>query len=122
MRLSRNRLIGIGAAALLIGAALVPLIATSDYHYDRGLWAVLAVVIGWSFAGVGLFAWYRRPDNLVGPLMVATAFAWYLGIFGHVDVALLFSLGMLFDSLFVVTCSRIHTRLDARHVRRTCSS
>jgi signal transduction histidine kinase len=103
MRLSRTTLIGIGLAALLIGAALAPLIATSDYHDDRGLWVALDVVIGWSFAGVGLFAWYRRPDNLVGPLMVATAFAWYLGILEHVDSDLLFSLGILFDSLFVVT-------------------
>jgi signal transduction histidine kinase len=103
MRLSRARLWGIGAAALLIGAALAPLVATADFESERGLWAALTVVIGGSFAGVGLFAWYRRPDNMVGPLMVATAVAWYLGILERTDVSPLFTLGILFDSLFVVT-------------------
>ena len=28
-------------------------------------------VIGWSFIGTGLFAWWRRPDNRSGALMVA---------------------------------------------------
>ena len=78
MRLSRTRLWGIGLAAALTGAALVPLIATADFTDDRELWIALTLVIGYGFAGVGLFAWYRRPDNPVGALMVVTAFAWYI--------------------------------------------
>ncbi len=35
MRLSRTRLWGIGLAAALVGAALVPLIATADFTEDR---------------------------------------------------------------------------------------
>jgi signal transduction histidine kinase len=103
MRLSRTRLLAIGAAALVTGIVLAPLVATADFHEDRGLWVALDLVIGWAFAGVGLFAWYRRPDNPTGPLMVATAFAWYFEIAGHTDTSLLFTLGILFDSLFVVT-------------------
>lgn len=103
MRLTRTRLWGIGAAALLTGAALAPLVLTADFRSDRGLWMVLDLVIGWAFAGVGLFAWYRRPDNLTGPLMVATAFAWYVSIFERTEPALLFSLGIVLENLFVVT-------------------
>ena len=44
----------------------MPLIATADFADDRGLWIALDLVIGYGFAGVGLFAWYRRPDNAVG--------------------------------------------------------
>jgi signal transduction histidine kinase len=103
MRLTRGRLWGIGTAAVLTGAALVPLVATADWIGDRGLWVALDLVIGYGFAGVGLFAWYRRPDNPVGALMVLTAFAWYIAIAERTDVSLFFSLGILFENLFVVT-------------------
>ncbi|MGH3064946.1 MAG: hypothetical protein ACRDOF_01470, partial [Gaiellaceae bacterium] len=33
------------------------------------------VVAAWSFLMAGLIAWLRRPDNRLGPLMVATCFA-----------------------------------------------
>ena len=32
--------------------------------------------ITWSFVGTGLFAWWRRPENRVGPLMIAVGFSW----------------------------------------------
>jgi hypothetical protein len=37
MKLSRGRLWGIGAAAALTGAALVPLIATAEVAGDHGI-------------------------------------------------------------------------------------
>jgi hypothetical protein len=30
---------------------------------------VLSVLVGWAFAGSGLYAWGRRPENRLGPLM-----------------------------------------------------
>jgi hypothetical protein len=53
----------------------VPLLATSDPLSDHALWIELDLLIGAGFTAVGLFAWYRRPDNRVRTLMVATAFA-----------------------------------------------
>ena len=119
MRLTRARLWVIGVAAAAVGIALVPLIATAESSGDHGLWIALTLVIGYGFAGVGLFAWYRRPDNLVGPLMVVTAFAWYLSIFERLDPPLLFSLGILLENLFVVTAVHLilafpSGRLDSR--------
>ncbi len=35
-------------------------------------------MVGWSFIGTGLFAWWRRPENRTGALMTATGFAWFL--------------------------------------------
>src|SRR5262245_52861810 len=103
IQLTRARLLGIGLAAALVGAALVPLIATADFAGDHELWIFLDLVIGYSFAGVGLFAWYRRPDNPVGALMVLTAFAWYISVFERTAPALLFSIGLVLENLFVVT-------------------
>jgi len=107
MRLTRARLWGVGLAAAVTGLALVPLIGESQTNDDRGLWIALTLVIGFGFAGVGLFAWYRRPDNPVGVLMVATAFAWYLAMLERTDAPLLFSLGILLENLFVVTAIHV---------------
>ena len=37
--------------------------------------AIATVVAAWSFLVAGLVAWLRRPNNRLGPLMVATCFA-----------------------------------------------
>ena len=37
---------------------------------------VFGPLIGWSFIGTGLFAWYRRPENNFGALMAAVGFTW----------------------------------------------
>jgi signal transduction histidine kinase len=92
--------LAIGAIAVLVGQTWMLL---ADYDGDPTLWLVLDWVFGGGFVGVGLFAWYRRPENRVGALMVATGFAWFLGMFGFGDVPLLFSLGLLFSNLFVAT-------------------
>ena len=56
-------------------------------------------LIGWSFIGTGLFAWYRRPDNRFGPLMAAVGFTWCisgLSVDRHPDV---FIVGYVFNPL-----------------------
>ena len=68
-------------------------------------------MIGWGFIGAGLFTWGRRPDNSLGSLMVATGFAWFVAGLSGSDVAVLFSIGVFFGSLYVVTT--IHTLLAA---------
>jgi signal transduction histidine kinase len=70
-------------------------------------------LIGWGFIGAGLFAWGRRPENSIGSLMVATGFAWFVAGLGATDVPLLFSVGTLFGSIWVVTT--MHTLLAAPH-------
>ena len=74
---------------------------------------VLGLVIGWGFIGVGLFTWGRRPDNSLGSLMVATGFAWLLAGLSSTDVPILFTVGLFFGSIWVVTT--MHTLLAAPH-------
>ena len=88
-------------AGLLVAAIETPLIATADFAPDRELWIVLNWVIGVGFVLVGIYAWMRRPENLVGALMVATGFAWFISVLGHTEPAPFFTVGPLFDSLFV---------------------
>jgi signal transduction histidine kinase len=103
VRVSRQLIWALAAASAAIAVGLVPLLATSDSASDRAFWIVLDLAIGGGFTGVGLFAWYRRPDNPVGALMVATAFAWYFVVAGNVDPPLLWTLGQSFSNLFVAT-------------------
>ena len=111
----------LAAASAAIGLGLVPLLAAADFLPDRGLWIALDLVIGGGFTAVGLFAWYRRPDNRVGVLMVATAFAWYFVVAGNTGSAVVWTLGQLFSNLFVATAihlllafpsGRLETTLD----------
>jgi hypothetical protein len=121
VRVSRQLLWALAAASAAIAVGLVPLLATSDFASDRAFWIVLDLAIGGGFTGVGLFAWYRRPDNPVGALMVATAFAWYFVVAGNVDPPLLWTLGQSFSNLFVATAvhlllvfpsGRLETKFD----------
>ena len=70
----RRALIGLGAVGVVMGALMAVVIANSDHTNLKGLLAVLSVYVAWSFIGTGLYAWDRRPDNLIGPLMVALGF------------------------------------------------
>lgn len=45
-------------------------------------WVIPDLLPGLAFLVAGLVAWQRRPDNRIGPLMVATGFAWYIGTYG----------------------------------------
>ena len=90
----------------MIDAALI---LTSDHAELRGAVVGLGLVIGWGFIGAGLFAWARRPDNSVGSLMVLTGFAWFVAGLSSTDVPLLFSIGVWFGSVWVVTT--MHTLL-----------
>ena len=44
-------------------------------------WVALDFVPGIAFLVAGQVAWRRRPETRIGPLMVATGFAWYVGTF-----------------------------------------
>jgi signal transduction histidine kinase len=121
MQLTRSWLWALAGASAAIGLALVPLLAKTEFLPDRALWIVLDLVIGAGFTGVGLFAWYRRPDNRVGALMVATGFSWYLVVAGNTSPPLIWTVGNLFNNLFVATAihlllafpsGRLATRVD----------
>jgi len=99
----RRALWALAAVGLLVLVSQLILIPEAEWAGDDAIWITLDVVIGSGFVGVGLFAWYRRPDNRVGALMVATGFAWLLGVYGLTDPPLLFTVGNLFTSLFVAT-------------------
>ncbi|GIE47411.1 hypothetical protein Ani05nite_09450 [Amorphoplanes nipponensis] len=57
------------------------------------------LTVGWSFAGAGLIAWWRRPANGTGRLMVLEGITWFLGNFQAGGPALLVGLSAWFEAL-----------------------
>jgi signal transduction histidine kinase len=94
-------LAALGAAGLLLAALGAVLALTSDHLDDRVGQAVVTTTIILGYLGVGLYAWWRRPANRWGALMVAVAFAAFLGSLRFGDGALLFTAGTVLSSLYV---------------------
>jgi signal transduction histidine kinase len=98
--MSRRALVLLGLAALVCGVVVAALTLDSDHVDDRGFEALVTLLVGWSFVGTGLFAWWRRPANGTGALMVAAGFAWFGTRLSASDDDLLFTIGIALDALF----------------------
>ncbi|MET0306547.1 MAG: histidine kinase [Solirubrobacterales bacterium] len=95
----RRALLALGVLAFLAGIGSAALILTSDHASTRGLAAALIVAAGWSFAGTGLYAWDRRPNNNIGPLMTAVGFTWFFQALTSSGDSVVFAIGILGASL-----------------------
>src|SRR5918998_173336 len=98
--MTARRTLAIAAAALLCGVGDVLLILGSDHVGDPGVWAIFGPVVGWSFVGTGLYAWWRRAESRFGLLMVLVGFAWFLGPLYGADSPLVFTLGIVASGLW----------------------
>ncbi|RZB16873.1 hypothetical protein StrepF001_23365 [Streptomyces sp. F001] len=90
------RLGGAAAAAVLSGAI-------GGWAYARAGGSAGDVTrdlaVGWTYAGAGLIAWWRRPANRTGALLVAEGVTWFLGNLQGTDVPALFALGAWWEAL-----------------------
>jgi signal transduction histidine kinase len=57
--------------------------------------AAAQVLIGWTYIGVGVFGWVRRPANVLGPLLIAAGAAWLARQLRYDDGAILFTVFFL---------------------------
>jgi hypothetical protein len=75
----------------------VLLALTSDHIPEPGVHAALQVwgLLGFVFAGV--VAWWRRPESRFGVLMVAAGGVWFLSSLSSANLAVPFTLGIVFD-------------------------
>jgi signal transduction histidine kinase len=97
----RRALIALAVAGLALGLAALALVTTGDQEQDPTAWIVLALTLGWGFAGAGIYAWWRRPDNRTGALMALVGFTWFLGALTSADTAWAYTLGLLLSSLWI---------------------
>ena len=87
-------------AALACGAGVVALLLASDHQDAKTVWAVFGPAVGWSFIGVGLYAWRRRPESRTGALMVLFGFAWFLSALAFANSPLLYSFALVAGGLW----------------------
>ena len=94
------RMRAVGLAALVCGAGVVALLQASDHQDSKAVWAVFGPIVGWSFIGVGLYAWRRRPESRTGALMVLLGFAWFLSALAFANSRLLYSAAFVIGGLW----------------------
>jgi signal transduction histidine kinase len=95
----RRALVGLAVAGLVAGLGTLALALTSDHELGRS--PALAIAVGWSFIGAGLYAWWRRPEHRMGPLMTLVGFIWFLGALTYANSPLVYNVGILVASLWI---------------------
>ena len=70
---------------IVVGLVALAIVLSSDHVDAEAFSAALGLFLGWSWIGVGLFAWWRRPDNRFGVLMTAVGFAFFLSVLTAAD-------------------------------------
>jgi signal transduction histidine kinase len=91
-----KRLVWIAVGGVAVGVAA----EVTSYATGTRLPDVLRdVCVGWAFLAAGIVAWWRRPQYGTGRLMVAEGFAWFIGNFQGLGLALVFSLSYWFAAL-----------------------
>jgi signal transduction histidine kinase len=93
-------LLAIGAAGLAAGLLYTVVVLGSEHVDDPGLTAALGLLVGWSFVGTGLLAWWRRPGNNTGLLLAGAGIAWFATGLGEADDDLLHTIGVAVDGIF----------------------
>jgi hypothetical protein len=117
----RRALIALGAGAFAFGLAAIPVVLTSTHVDARGLALASFLAIGWSFSGVGLVLWWKRPQNPFGMMMSAVGLTWLVGSLSASSNGYLIFIGLAFGALpygllglmlISFPDGRLHTRLE----------
>jgi len=117
----RRALIAVGVGAFALGLIAVAVTVPSNHVRPRGLELAGTLAIGWSFAGVGLVLWWKRPANPVGMLMTAVGVTWLISSLDASSNGYLIFIGLAFGALpylFLAVMlisfpdGRLHTRLE----------
>src|SRR5215211_6454121 len=118
----RRTLIALALLGIAMAVAAQVVILTSHHLSQRGVYAAFNAVLGGSFVGTGLYAWWRRPDNRSGPLMVWVGFAWFLSPLGFSNNTALFTVGYFTDPIAIAALAHLllafpNGRLESRYHR-----
>jgi signal transduction histidine kinase len=97
----RRALLALFALGVIFATLDVALVLLSDHEDHKVATAILAPVIGLSFIGTGVFAWWRRPLNRFGALMLSVGFAWFVAGLTEADSSTLYTFGAYFGPLYI---------------------
>ncbi len=114
----RRALVAIALAGLVSGVASVALIADSDHNPEPGPTIAIGLLLGWSFIGTGLFAWWRRPASRFGPMMAGVGFLSLLGSATSANQPVVFTVGILTSNLYFVLFAHKVLAYPHNHLQR----
>jgi hypothetical protein len=84
-------LIFLGGAAVLLGAVEMVLVVAEPV---APVWQlVLFLLVAWTYLAAGIVAWWRRPSNRMGAIMVAGCFALLVAGLANTNVPGLIAVG-----------------------------
>lgn len=121
MRLGVSGLVAIGVGVVVGSAVALRLLLTSD-HVEFDLSTALVFVVAWSFVFSGAVAWWRRPANRTGALMVAFGFSLLATTLAAANASIPYTVGLtiailpfavFFHLLLVYPTGRFENRLHA---------
>jgi len=98
----RRALVSVAFAGVVAAAAASALLVASDHIPKPAASILIGLLITWSFIGTGLYAWWRRPSNRFGALMVAVGFTFLLGSLTASDASVVFTAGVMLSSVYFV--------------------
>ncbi len=106
--------VGLSLAGLALGVS-----AASD-HIDAPLaTGIVGAWIGVSFLGVGLFAWYRRPSQHTGLLMIGVSYVWLLSGLNGANDSLPSTIGSYLSPVYVLLVIQLIAEFPNRPLDRT---
>ena len=98
----RRALLALFALGVIFAGLDVALALTSSHEDQKVVTAILGPLIGLSFIGTGVFAWWRRPLNRFGLLMTGVGFAWFLAGLTESNNSTVFTIGTYVEPLYLV--------------------
>ncbi len=106
--------VGLSLAGIALGVS-----AASD-HIDAPLaTGIVGAWIGVSFLGVGLFAWYRRPSQHTGLLMIGVSYVWLLSGLNGANDSLPATIGSYLSPFYVLLVIQLIAEFPNRPLDRT---
>jgi signal transduction histidine kinase len=115
------RLPGPAYVLLALAGAVFGLVLADTLAPPTTYIGVMNLFVGWSFIGVGIYAWWRRPSNWIGPLMTATGFLWFVSDLTHSSNATVFTFAGVFGVLYHATSIHLLLAFPTGRVRTRAS-
>jgi signal transduction histidine kinase len=101
-------LVALGAAAVAMTAIMITAPSWVSYTTIHVPTLAAATLTGASFNFLGLYAYAKRPDNRVGPLMLAVGFAFGAQLIGWIETDATYTIGtFLLQDLWIVVLGHL---------------
>jgi signal transduction histidine kinase len=108
---------GLALAGCVAGVYTFQLAYSTVGLVDPGVRAALSVWVFLPYVAAGLIAWWQRPANTFGPLMIVAGFTTFLVMLGWSSVDVLYTTGVALDLLPPVLFLHVFLAFPSGHLQ-----